>query len=303
VDNGNLVGYEQEQDLTRYIVRQVFGVSMYPLNRFTRFEFGARFNNIDRTTLTFARGITPDGFATPFRIADQQNAAGLNYASVNVAYVSDNTLFGYTGPIFGRRYRLQIEPTLGSYQWIEYLADYRRYDPILFNFLTVATRVTTSLQVGRDEGRFPKYIGRSEFIRGYDRENYLSGGCNSGVLINASDCSAVRLLGSRVALANAELRFPLVRRFELGLLPIALPPLDGLVFYDVGLAWSRGQSVSLQRPAEEEETLNTRYPLSSYGLGLRLNLFGFAILRWDYAWPLDSPNRKPFGTWFFGPSF
>ena len=303
VENGNLVGYEQEQELTRYIVRQVFGVSMYPLNRFTRFEFGARFNNIDRTTLTFARGITLDGFATPFRIADQRNAAGLNYASVNVAYVSDNTLFGYTGPIFGRRYRLQIEPTLGSYQWVEYLADYRRYDPILFNFLTVATRFTTSLQVGRNEDRFPKYIGRSEFIRGYDRENYLSGGCTSGVLINVSDCSAVRLLGSRVALANAELRFPLIRRFELGLLPIALPPLDGLVFYDVGLAWSRGQSVSLRRPADEEETLDTRYPLSSYGLGLRLNLFGFAILRWDYAIPLDRKGRDGFWTWSLGPSF
>jgi hypothetical protein len=302
-DDGSRIGYQQDQDLTRYIVRQVFGVAMYPLNRFTRFELGARFNNIDRTTITFTRQIDLNGYSRGFGISDQQNAPGLNYASLNAAYVSDNTLFGYTGPIFGRRYRLQIEPTLGSYRWVEYLADYRRYDPILFNFLTVATRFTTSLSVGRDEERFPKYIGRPEFIRGYDRENYLSGGCTSNVLIDVSECSAVRLLGSRVALANAELRFPLVRRFELGLLPIALPPLDGLVFYDVGLAWSRGQSISLNRPAEGEETLDTRYPLSSYGVGLRLNLFGFAILRWDYAIPLDRQGRKGFWTWSLGPSF
>jgi hypothetical protein len=36
---------------------------------------------------------------------------------------------------------------------------------------------------------------------------------------------------------------------------------------------------------------------------VRFNLYGFAVIRWDYAWPLDSPNRRPFGTWFFGPSF
>ena len=108
---------------------------------------------------------------------------------------------------------------------------------------------------------------------------------------------------------NAELRFPLVRRFDLGVLPIALPPIDALVFYDAGVAWTgnappggQSQTVSLKRPAEYN-LFTQRYPLRSYGYGIRFNLFGFAILRWDYAWPLDSPNRKPFGTWFFGPSF
>ena len=303
-DNQGNVFLEQDQDLTRYIVRQAFAIAMYPLNRFTRFEGGVRFNNIDRTTITFSRLLDERGYPlTGFGLNDQRNEPGLNYVSLHSAYVSDNTLFGYTGPIFGRRYRFAIEPTVGSYHWIEYNADYRRYDAILFNFLTVATRLQTSLSVGRDEDRFPKYIGRPEFIRGYDRENYFSGACTTGIVSNVSDCSAVRLLGSRVALANAELRFPLVRRFELGILPIGLPPLDGLVFYDAGIAWSRGQDVTLRRPADEDETLDTRYPLTSYGVGLRLNLFNYAILRWDYAIPLDKPGRKGFWTWSLGPSF
>jgi outer membrane protein assembly factor BamA len=112
----------------------------------------------------------------------------------------------------------------------------------------------------------------------------------------------VQLLGSRVAVANAELRFPLIRRLELGFLPGALPPLDGLFFYDAGLAWSHGQSVSLSRPPGYDVTKD-RIPLRSYGLGLRLNLFNYAILRWDYAIPVNQDGHKGLWTWSLWPSF
>jgi outer membrane protein assembly factor BamA len=217
-----------------------------------------------------------------------------------VAFVSDNAVYGYTSPIMGRRYRFQVEPSIGSWRWVEYLVDYRRYDPILFNFLTVATRVSGAVTAGRDEAKFPKYIGRPDFVRGYNREPY-SNGCG-GALASLGSCGALQLVGSRVAWASAELRFPLVRRFDLGVLPIALPPVDGLFFYDAGLAWTGGQKVSLTRPDDYDLT-QQRFPLRSYGFGIRFNLFGFAILRWDYTKPLDSPGRKAFGTWYFGPSF
>jgi outer membrane protein assembly factor BamA len=110
------------------------------------------------------------------------------------------------------------------------------------------------------------------------------------------------LLGSRVAVANAELRFPLVRHIELGFLPVDLPPLDGLVFYDAGLAWSRGQAVTLRRPAAYDVDAQ-RYPLRSYGFGLRLNLFNYAIVRWDYAVPVDQQTRRGVWTWSLWPSF
>jgi hypothetical protein len=38
-------------------------------------------------------------------------------------------------------------------------------------------------------------------------------------------------------------------------------------------------------------------------MGLRLNLFNYAILRWDYAVPVDQPGRKGFWTWSLWPSF
>lgn len=300
--------FVQTQAITRFITRQAFAIAAYPLNRFTRIEYGGSLNSVERLTAWYSQAIDPvrqlaTGFTTPDSIV---NRSGITYGAPYVAYVSDNTLFGYTGPIAGRRYRFQIEPTIGSYRWIEYQADYRRYFPILFNFLTLAGRAQTSISVGRDETVLQKYIGRPEFVRGYDREEY-------GIQCTAipgtpqtpderRGCSAIQLLGSRVAFANAELRFPLVRRFDLGLLPISLPPVDGLFFYDIGLAWSSGQKVSWNR-STSDVTL-TRTPVRSYGMGIRLNLFGFALLRWDYAIALDRPGgKKGYWTWTLGPSF
>jgi WD40 repeat protein len=289
--------------IVRYIVRQAFGVGMYPFNRFTRLEAGARYNNVDQAIITIDQQIYGGAYLGPPRYGPSDNAPGLNYVAPYLAHVSDNTLFGYTGPISGRRWRFQIEPTVGSFRWVNYLADYRRYDPILFNFLTFSTRVMSNVSVGPDEAAIPNYIGNPLFIRGYDRQNFFNQSCFGGVLGSVSQCNTAELAGSRFALANAELRFPVVRRFDLGLLPISLPPLDGLVFYDAGVAWYGGQEVSVRRP-DNYNPDEQRYLLRSYGAGLRLNLFGFAIVRWDYAIPLDSrAGRKGFWNWSLGPSF
>jgi len=292
----------EKQEITTYIARQFFTSTSYPLNRFTRFELGAGFNNIGRRRIFLQRSIFELRSATPFELDSIRKDPPLNYAEAHLAFVSDNTLFGYTGPIYGRRFRFQVSPVVGGLNWVEYLADYRRYDAIIFNYLTLATRAYTNMSVGRDETRFMKYIARPDYVRGYDRNNVLFLTCP---IIGASswNCSAVQLLGSRTAVINAELRFPLIRRVELGLLPMALPPLEGLFFFDAGMAWSKGQTVYGQRP--EGYNANTqRFPLRSYGFGLRLNLFNYAVLRWDYAVPLDRQGaRKGFWTWSLWPSF
>jgi outer membrane protein assembly factor BamA len=45
-----------------------------------------------------------------------------------------------------------------------------------------------------------------------------------------------------------------------------------------------------------------REPLFSYGVGLRVNVF-YTILRFDYAWPLNRPDRSGIFSVSFGPSF
>jgi Tol biopolymer transport system component len=291
----------ENQQITTYVARQAFAVTAYPLDRFTRIEFGAGFNNIDRTRDFVTRQVTDGVVAGGYSMDSTHRDPSLNYIDGQVALVSDNTLFGYTGPVMGRRFRLQVSPVTGAYHWVEYLADYRRYDPVIFNYLTLATRAYADLSVGKDETAFEKYIARPDFVRGYDRNSTFYLSCPV-VGANPTNCSAVQLLGSRVAVANAELRFPLIRRLELGFLPGALPPLDGLFFYDAGLAWSHGQSVSLSQPAGYDVSKD-RIPLRSYGFGLRLNLFNYAILRWDYAIPVNQEGHKGLWTWSLWPSF
>jgi Tol biopolymer transport system component len=292
----------ESYDLARYIVRQGFAVGLRPLNRFTRWEFGFSASDVATSVATIERLLDyGSGFATDFQITNVVETGRLSYAGPTVAFVSDNSLYGYTAPISGRRMRFSIEPNIFGRKWTEFSADYRRYYPILFNFLTFAVRGQANISVGRDESTFPKYIARPEYIRGYDREQFAGQLCG-GIINDASSCGAAELVGSRVALANAELRFPLVRRFDLGLLPISLPPVDGLFFFDSGIAWTKGQSISLRQPDNYDLNVN-RYVLRSYGAGIRLNLFGFALVRWDYSIPLDRPNRKGYWMWTLGQSF
>lgn len=294
--------YLGQFEMARYIIREAFAIAMRPANRFNRVELGVAGTSVNISTAQYSFLIDyVTGQQSQTVIDSVVNLPGFNYVAPYVAYVSDNSLFGYTGPIAGRRYRVQLQPTLGGLQWTELTADYRRYVPLLFNFLTVAWRTQASLSFGRDESVFPKYLGRADYVRGYDREQYLAQFCG-GLFGDQSACSVEELLGSRFMLANVEVRFPLVRRFDLGVLPISLPPVDGLFFFDAGIAWSKGQKLHLSRPDGYDRDTQ-RFPLRSYGMGLRMNLFGLALVRVDYAIPLDRPNRKGYWIWTLGPSF
>ena len=296
--------YQETQSLARYVLRDVAFTSLLPRNRFKRFELGLGFENIGRSQVLVARQFNSFGQSTQFRIVDEINSGSLNFLQPKAAFVSDNTLMGYTAPLMGRRMRFAYQPTFGSRQWHEFVADYRRYDALLFNYLTVATRFTSVVRTGRDEAFFPNYIGNPNgimWLRGYDRVNALDFGCQPSIGAS-SGCSQTELLGSRAAVASAEVRFPLIRRFELGVLPVQLPPVDGAVFYDAGIAYTAGQTVSFSRPANYDANTQ-RFLLRSYGYSIRVNLFNFALLRWDYAIPLDRPAQKGFWQWSLGTSY
>ena len=308
IDNPAIGGFTVEQTYARYVQKNLFANSMYPLNRFTRFELGGQFNSISRELMVLRYDLYPGGFTGQPLIETVDKAPSLNYFSPNVAFVTDNAFFGYTGPLSGRRMRLEVSPSFGSVKRMDYLADARNYLPIIPNTLTFATRIMGAIATGRDEDLFPKYIGRPEFVRGYDQANLYGGmaECNeflgTGVAGRAgSTCSTAELVGSRVIVANAEFRFPLIRRFDIGS-SFGLPPLDAVVFYDAGLAWTKGQEVSMQKPDGYDYTIH-RVPMTSWGAGLRMNLFGLAVMRFDYAIPLSRPDRKGNWTFSLGPSF
>ena len=298
VDNGD--GTFTEQDIiARYLDREAFAIGIYPLNRFTRFEFGMTLADLERSFLVFSTPL--DQFGNQIGDTQQQELDGSSkyYVQPNVSYVFDNTLFGYTGPIYGQRYRFGVTPAVGQFQWLGLLADYRRYDAILFSYLTIATRLTANLSYGRDADSLQKYLGYSDLIRGYDDQSFAITNANCPATVtNAQRCN--RLLGSKVAFGNIEVRFPLIRGGLAGVIP--LPPIEGAFFYDAGTTWFNGQKVEFRRDSQDDPS-NVRSLLTSYGFGLRVNLFNYVILRWDYAIPQDSPGRKGFWQFSLYPTF
>jgi outer membrane protein assembly factor BamA len=284
----------------RYVIRNVFMAGQYPLNRFSRVETGLQFNSIAQGLVNVYQDCNQAGFCSDVQFHNDSSFATLNYVTPSVAFVSDNTLFGTTGPIMGRRMRFGASRNVGNVKFTDFLVDYRRYDPIIFNTLTVATRLMSSFSIGRDESFYPKYIGRPDYVRGYDRANFDVVDCTA-VIGQQATCANTQLTGSRVAVANAELRFPIIRRFDVGS-AFGLPPVDGLLFYDAGLAWSSGQTPHLGTAPADNIPLRDRYPLTSWGAGLRVNLFNLAVLRWDYARP-QSTDRKPNWTFSLGASY
>ncbi|MGH9262451.1 MAG: BamA/TamA family outer membrane protein, partial [Acidimicrobiales bacterium] len=159
-------------------------------------------------------------------------------------------------------------------------------------------------RVGRDADLFPVFMGNTELIRGYTASSLRDHECRVEYDPRSpSGCPELdQLIGSKIAVANIELRFPLTRSLVLGLLPIGLPPIEGAVFFDAGVAWDENSSVVWNRQPGDN-ILEVRAPLKSWGASIRTNLLGFLILRFDYTKPLDRSREQSYWTVSFGPTF
>jgi outer membrane protein assembly factor BamA len=95
--------------------------------------------------------------------------------------------------------------------------------------------------------RFRFFAGSPDFIRGYTSWSFAKNECNGQVdQGTATGCALLdQLVGTRIMMAGAELRFPVLR--PLGLLPSGFPDLEGVLFYDAGVAWQGGMSVKLHK--------------------------------------------------------
>jgi hypothetical protein len=197
-----------------------------------------------------------DREADSFR-PDREALLAVNYLS----YVYDNALWFPTGPMDGTRFRVTLGLNTNlervEVENVSALIDYRRY-------LRTGLRTAYALRLqGRiSEGELPQrfLLGGSWSFRGYPRRG---------------------LVGTRSLLVNQEWRFPLLTGVALGL-PVGvvqLPPVQGAFFLDAGQAWEEGQTPDRV--------------LGSFGLGLRMSLGGFLVLRLDMAKRTDFETIDP----------
>jgi Tol biopolymer transport system component len=287
--------------LQRFVVRDLFVESYYPFSRFTRLELGVHGVSLSLATLTLSDYY--QNFQYLGTVENTIDQASKFYVQPQIALVHDNALFGYVGPFAGSRSRFGVSPSFGSYRFTNVVTDYRRY--LFARPFTLAFRGMLSGNFGNDAELFPIYLGSTELIRGYTSGSLRNNECLSSPSLPTgfTGCPGLdQLIGSKIAVMNVELRFPLTRSLILGFLPIGLPPIEGALFYDAGVAWSTGNTVKWSRNASDDLLL-VRTPVRSYGTSIRVNLFGWVILRFDYTKPLDRTRDKAYWTVSLGPTF
>lgn len=195
--------------------------------------------------------------------------------SNSVAYVEDNSLWGPTGPIDGHRVLMSLAYTTdleyGSVNYFTVMFDYRRYFR-LSQTVAFATREALLFNQGPQSRRF--FMGGSWDLRGWPLWS---------------------IRGEKIWIASQELRFPLIDELNInfpfgGMLFTAI---RGAAYFDAGAAW---------------DNINTYdATLGDFGVGLRFNLGGVLVLRYDVGKTIQDNFQKLqpglFYQFFFGWDF
>jgi Tol biopolymer transport system component len=265
-------------------------IAQYPFSKVQRVEFSAGVRRIgfdaELETLYFSP-------ITGQLIGEEQEELprpdAINMGEATAALVYDSSVFGATSPLLGRRYRFEYSQMAGTLTYGGVLADFRRY----FMPVRPFTFAVRGLHYGRygadaeDVRLTPLFLGYQGLVRGYDFGSFDANECES---LDMTTCEAFdRLNGSRVAVASAELRFPLLGLFS-GKSFYGPFPIEMALFADAGLAWT-----SATKPIFAG---GDRDWSRSVGAALRVNVFGFAIAEFDYVRPLDRSRRG--WLWQFG---
>jgi len=190
-----------------------------------------------------------------------------------ISFTLDNSLGGPSGPIDGMRFNLTLAFTSDiQYSNVNYytvIADYRQYFR-LSQRSAFASRYWLFYNHGKESRRF--VMGGSWDLRGWPRWS---------------------IRGEKLWLTSQELRFPFIDQFavQFPFGGVSFWSIRGALYFDVGSAWD----------TEYRETLG------SIGGGLRMNLGGVLVLRYDLGKRIEDNftqfQRGIFHQFFFGWDF
>jgi Tol biopolymer transport system component len=210
---------------------------------------------------------------------------GFNLSQADIAYVFDNSYFGVTSPMQGRRSRYQLAKYFGKFNYFTTLIDYRKY--FFIRPVGLAFRFYNHNRIGANAENniiSPLYLGYSWLIRGYNRtssENTGEPGVNS-ISIN-------QLIGTRMVVTNAEIRVPLFGPKNLSLIKSKYLYTDLALFFDGGLIWDSNHMPELKW---QSTSVDDRIPVFSTGASIRINILGYLVIEPYYAFPLQNGAFK-----------
>jgi Tol biopolymer transport system component len=294
---GGTPGVQQQVLRFNEIHRTASLVTAYPFDQSSRVELTGGLHQI-----SFNERLETQTFdlATGQLIANKRQDLPapntLNLAETSAAYVYDTSLFGPTSPLVGRRARFEIDPAFGNINYTGVLVDVRQYY-MPFKPITLAGRLVHYGRYGsgsEDNRLYPLFLGYPSLVRGYDFNSFEASECVPSTPLSTNCPAFDKLIGTRLLVANAEVRFPLLglvrREFVYG--PV---PLEGVLFGDAGVAWTRGEKPRFVSGG-------TRDWARSVGAGVRVNALGFAVLEFDAVRPIDRTGGWRF-QFAFQPGF
>lgn len=200
-----------------------------------------------------------------------------------VTFTHDNALYGMNGPVEGWKAQVSLGATgdvrHGNVGYYDATADLRHYVR-LGSMASLASWGMVRRSAGR-EARL-HLLGGSWDLRGFP---FLG------------------VRGRNMWFTSHELRFSIAEApsAHLPLLaPFGIANLRGALFVDAARAWNDAYD-------QRERQLLTGRTLASTGVGLRMNLFGGLVLRYDTGWRFDGhlrwEDRQFFRQFFFGYDF
>ena len=295
-DQGQLPVTQFIIERTRIFQDQFSAYGQYPLSKQLRFELGGSITRYgysrERITYSYYGNILVQNPQRKDLNAPDPFYVGQVYG----AYVGDNTTFGITGPLDGYRYRFQLQKMFADYDLHTTLFDYRKYfytKPFGFGL-----RAFHYARYGKDaQELYPMYVGDNYYVRGYSYNSY-----DQGQQYNADYASTDALIGSKMAVVNAEVRLPLSGPERLTFFKSKYFYTTLVGFFDGGFAtdsyrdlnfaWqpNRRSGASEMLDGEREDIDN--YPIYSTGLALRVNLFGYAVLEPYAAIPFQRDDKN-----------
>lgn len=247
-----------------------FGAISYPISMFRRVELST--------------SVSWDDKEIPWQSIDRSALLVSN----SVSLVHDNALWGLNGPVDGWRGSVQAAYTTDVlYSNVSYFtltADVRHYLRLHRN-VTFASRILGRMNEGREARLF--FMGGSWDLRGY---------------------RLFSVRGQKMWFTSHELRFPILTNPSLYvplLAPLGVANLRGALFIDAAHAWNNDYRESRLSPARRDQ-LNIGETLGAIGGGLRLNLFGGFVLRYDIGYRYREGFKEQdrfFKQFFFGWDF
>lgn len=289
-NQGNITAVNYPYTTVRYFVDAITGLTQYAFSRTMRLEgnigythYGLRADQYNRYYAAIPAG-GGQYYAGPYLGEDREKletAPGFGLYSAGIAWVGDNSSFGLTSPLQGYRYRVGLDQFTGDYNYRTLLIDARKY--FWFDKFNFSIRGLHYGRYGSDadvRSLGSIYVIDPTLVRGYNNVTVAD--------LDTFGLTQSDIQGSKIAVANAEIRLPFTGPERLSLIKSGVLLTDLVAFFDIGMAWQN---------LRDGETFDPK-PIMSTGVSLRVNLFGAFVLEPYLAKPLQSTSGWTFGLNF-----